>query len=173
MIKCRKLEQENRHDWLIDWLDEQKNRQLIDWLTRRTKKSTIDSFRRHENVLCKFFIQLTKVRSVTSWFFQRIWIERQMNNIHRSQRENFFINANSRSFSLIHDAHSESEMQSSFSKRKFQIDDFLLTRVFLRMIRRFSLITRVSLRTYLTILFCLFAYLDEQFVSTKRLTNVN
>ena len=28
--------------------------------------------------------------------------------------------ANSRSFSLIHDAHSESKMQSSFSKRKFQ-----------------------------------------------------
>ena len=46
--------------------------------------------------------------------------------------------ANSRSFSLIHDAHSESEMQSSFSKKEFQTDDFLLTRVFLRVIRRFS-----------------------------------
>ena len=29
LIKCRKFEQKNRHDWLIDWFDEQKNRQLI------------------------------------------------------------------------------------------------------------------------------------------------
>ena len=56
---------------------------------------------------------------------------------YRFQKRNFFINANSRSFSLIYDAHNENKMQLSFSKRKFQIDDFLLIRVFLRMIRRF------------------------------------
>ena len=60
--------------------------------------------------------------------------------------------ANSRSFSLTHDAHSENEIQSSFSKKEFHIlaiffwfayfykwfDDFLLICVFLQMIWRFS-----------------------------------
>ena len=69
--------------------------------------------------------------------------------------------ANSRSFSLIHDAHSENEMQSSFSKRKFQIDDFLLTRAFLRMIREFSFDSRISTND-LTIFFWTFAYLYER-----------
>ena len=88
-------------DWMSTDLDEQKNRLLI----RFVKIRSVASF--------------TKIRSVTSWFSQRIWIERQMKYIHRFQRKNFFINANSRSFSLIHDAHNESKMQSSFSKKKF------------------------------------------------------
>ena len=60
------------------------------------------------------------------------WFSKQKNQLL------IVIFANSRSFSLIHDAHSESEMQSSSSKKKFQTDDFLLTRVSLRVIRRFS-----------------------------------
>ena len=101
--------------------------------------------------------------------------------------------ADSRSFSLTHDAHSESEMQSSSSKRKFQTGDFLLTRVFLRVIRRFffehsriftsdenivstrSLYEQLAiffnlayLYERLTILFCLFAYLDEQLICRSR-----
>ena len=39
-------------------------------------------------------------------------------------RQLIVIFANSRSFSLIYDAHNENEMQSLFSKKKFQIDDF-------------------------------------------------
>ena len=85
----------------------------IDWF-RRTRKSTIDCY----------FRKLT-IRQM------------KMKCNHRFQRKNFFINANSRSFSLIHDAHNENEIQSSFSKKKFRIDDFLLTRVFLRVIWRF------------------------------------
>ena len=71
-----------------------------------------------------------------------------------------FIFANSRIFSLIHDAHNENKMQSLFSKKKFQIDDFfwfayfnewfddflLNIRVFLRTIE-FCLIVRVFIRT--------------------------
>ena len=96
---------------------------------------------------------------------------------YRFQRENFFINANSRSFSLIH-----------------VVDDFLLIRVSLRMIRRFSfehsrIFTSDKNFVYirflyeqltiffnfayfyerLTILFFLFAYFDEQSVSTENL----
>ena len=105
-------------NWLTDWFEKQKNRLLIEmsfkqihWsIDFKTENSTIKSFRRHENVLCKFFIQLTKIRFVTSWLFRKTWIERQMNNIHRFQRKNFFINANSRSFSLIYDAHNENKM---------------------------------------------------------------
>ena len=132
------------------------------------------------------FIQLTKIRFVTSWFSQRIWVERQVNIIHRFQKKNFFINANSRSFSLIHDTSSESEMQSSSSKREFEstiffwlayfyewFDDFLLTCVFLQMIWRFSLTTRVSLRAYLAILFCLFAYFDEQSTRDREFDRVS
>ena len=168
---------EQRDRLLTGWLIRRARRSTIDsliefsslitvgWLAFRTRKSTIESFRRHEGVLCKFFIQFTEIRSVTPWFFQRTWVERQMNNIHRFQKENFFINADSRSFSLTHDAHSENEMQSSFSKRELQTGDFLLTRVSLRVMKilfllafptsnwRFSLIIRVSLRAYLAILF--------------------
>ena len=138
-----KIQEKKIDDWL-SW-SIWKNIKIVYWLTDwlETKKSIIDSFRRHENVLCKFFIQFTKIRSVISWFFQKIWVERQMNNIHRFQKKNFFINANSRSFSLIHDAHNENEMHSSFSKKKFQTNSFLLTRVFLRMIRRFSFDLRI------------------------------
>ena len=182
LTKCRLISTNKKIDY---WLDVENSKKKIDyWLNvdwfRRTKKSIIDSFRRHENALCKFFIQFTKIRFVTSWFFQKTWIERQMNNIHRFQRKNFFINANSRSFSLIHDAHNENEMHSSFSKKEFQTGDFFLTRVSLRMMKtlflfvfstsnwRFSLIIRVFLRTYLTILFRLLAYFDEQFICRNR-----
>ena len=49
-------------------------------------------------------------------------------------------------------------------------DDFFLICVSLQMIRRFFLIIRVSLRTYLTILFCLLAYFDEQFTIYRNKT---
>ena len=84
----------------------------VDWFFK-TKKFAIESFRWFENVLCKFFIQFTKIRFVISWFFQKIWIENQMNNIYR------------------------------FQKKISHVDDFLLIRVFLRMIRRFFFDLRI------------------------------
>ena len=36
-----------------------------------------------------FVASFTKIRFVTSWSFQKIWVERQMKYIHRFQRENF------------------------------------------------------------------------------------
>ena len=122
----------------------------IAWLTFRTRRSTIESFRRHEDALCKFFIQFTKIRFVTSWSSQRTWVERQTKYIHRLQRENFFILADSRSFSLTHDAHSGSEIHSSSAKTE---------------LRRLSF----SKNFNLTILFCLLAYFDEQSVSKQKI----
>ena len=63
----------------------------IDWLTSKTEKSSIDC-------RCNKFID---------WL-----ISKKINWL-------IVIFANSRSFSLIHDASSESKMQSSFSKKKF------------------------------------------------------
>ena len=70
---------------------------------------------------------------------------------HRSQREDFFINADSRSFSLTHVV--GDFLLTRVSLRviwELQIGDFLLTRVFLRVIWEFQigdfLLTRVFLR---------------------------
>ena len=79
----RKLEKENRQ--LIVVVTDS----LIDWFSKQ-KKLIIDSFRWFENVLCKFFIQFTKIRFVISWLFQKIWIERQVNSIHRFQKKKLF-----------------------------------------------------------------------------------
>ena len=94
---CRRLEQEDRHNWLVDRvfilhhdeLTDFQNKKINDWLSLSL---THDHSRR-------LTMRQVKVR------FN-----------HRSQRKNFFINADSRSFSLIHDAHSESEMHSSSAK---------------------------------------------------------
>ena len=125
-------------DHLTSWLTRERheNRLLIDWLTRRKSEnrlltvvvanSLIDWLSKQKNQLIDCHSRRLTIRQM------------KIKCNHRFQKKNFFINANSRSFSLIHDAHSENEMHSSSSKKKLQIDDFLLTRVFLRMIRRFS-----------------------------------
>ena len=135
----------------------------------KTKKSTIESFRRHENALCKFFIQFTKIRFVISWSSQRIWIENQMKYIHRFQRENF-------------------KLTIFFWLAYFYewFDDFFLNiRVSLRAMKilfifafftnnwRFSLISRISTNVW-RFYFFLLAYLDEQSVSKQKIwSNVN
>ena len=98
---CRRLEQEDRHNWLVDRvfilhhdeLTDFQNKKINDWLSLSL---THDHSRR-------LTMRQVKVR------FN-----------HRSQRKNFFINADSRSFSLIHDAHSESEMHSSSAKTELR-----------------------------------------------------
>ena len=77
LTRCRRFEKENRQltvvvtNSLTNWFSKQENLQL----SRFVKICFVASF--------------TKIRSVTSWFFQRIWIERQVKYIHRLQRKNF------------------------------------------------------------------------------------
>ena len=120
---------------------------LTDWLVFRTKKINFWlSFRRHEDALCKFFIQFTKIRFVTPWFSQRTWIESQMKYIHRFQRKNFT------HWRFSFDSRiSTSDLR--FSDRRFFFDSRIFTSDLKFSDRRFSLITRVSLRAYLAILF--------------------
>ena len=143
---------------------------FIDWSIDSKKKSTIDC-------RCNKFIDwlIFKIHKINNWLL----------------------------FSQIHDHFRWFTMRIMKIKcnHRFQKKNsnwrFFLIHVFLRMIRRFFLI-RVFLQTIktlflfvffyeqitiffnfayfyerLTILFCLFAYFDEQFVSTKRLTNIN
>ena len=98
----------------IDWLTDSKNKKIGYWLT--------DWFEKQEDRLL--------IAVVTNSLID--WLSKQKN------QQLTVIFANSRSFSLTHDAHNESEMQSSFSKKEFQIGDFLLICVFLQMIWRFS-----------------------------------
>ena len=146
LTKCRKLEEKNRQltvvvtDSLIDWLSKQKNQLLIVIIVdSRSFSQTHDHF---------------------CWFTMRIM---KMKCNHRFQRKNFRLT-----------------IFFWFAYFYKWFDDFLLnTRVFLRTMKtlfllasftsnwRFSFISRIF--TKLTILFCLFAYLDEQSVSTKRL----
>ena len=91
LIKCRKLEKENRQ--LIECRLISTNKKIDNWLSLSLIH---DHFR-------KLTIRQMKIKCN-----------------HRFQKENFFINVNSRSFSLIHDAHNESEMHSSFAKIKFR-----------------------------------------------------
>ena len=107
----------------------------------------IDS-KKHENRLlteCRlistnkkidYWLSFSQIHDYFRWFTMRIM---KMKCNHRFQRKNFFIFANSRSFSLIH-----------------VVDNFLLIRVFLRIIRRFSFEhSRIST--------------NNSFVKTKRL----
>ena len=130
--------------WLnVDWFRRTK-RSIIDWMSKiRKKKSTIDSFRWFENALCKFFIQFTKIRLVTSWLFRKTWIENQVKYIHRFQRKNFTFwrfSFDSRIFT------SDSTIFFWFAYFYKWSDDFLLICVFLQMIWRFFLTIRVFLR---------------------------
>ena len=51
-----------------------------------------DSFQENFRFVKILFVaSFTEIRSVTSWLFQRIWIERQVKYIHRFQRKNFIL----------------------------------------------------------------------------------
>ena len=63
---------------------------LIDWLSKQ------EDLQLSRFVKIRSVVSLTKIRSVVSWFFRKIWVERQMKYIHRFQRRDLFIFANSR-----------------------------------------------------------------------------
>ena len=148
---------------IVYWLNVENSKKKIDyWLNvdwfRRTKKLTIDCHYRWFTIIFanlryvkwkwnsiivfekKTFL-LTQIHDHFRWFTMRIM---KVKYNHRFQKENF------------------KRWRFSFDLRIFT-NDLKISN------RRFSLNIRVFLRTYLTILFYLFAYFDEQFVSTKRL----
>ena len=101
----------------IDWLTDSRNKEVDYWFV-------VEVFIFHHDELTDF--QNKKINdwlslSLTHDHFRKLTMRQmKMKFNHRFQRKDFFINANSRSFSLTH-----------------VVDDFLLIRVFLRMIRRF------------------------------------
>ena len=126
-------------NWLTDWLEEQEDRQLTDWLTRE-RKSTIDwltdskekiDYWRIDRVLIShhdwlidiqnrkinYWLSFSQTHDHSRWLTMR---QVKVKYIHRLQRGDFFILADSRSFSQTHDAHSGSEVHSSSSKKRLR-----------------------------------------------------
>ena len=148
LTKCRRLEQESRHNWLVDRvfishhdeLTDFQNKKINDWL----------SFSQTHDASSESEIQSSL-----------------------SKKELLLI-ADSRSFSLTHDAHSENEMQSSLSKKKlsFREDSFCYFThedVMLHDLSARELSFVFSKDFDLTILFYLLAYFDEQSVSKQKI----
>ena len=145
LIECRLISTNKKIDnWLnslIDWFSKQKNQQLIVIFANLRSFSLIYDAHNENKMQLSFSKRKFQTLTIFFWFvYFYEWFEIFKSTI-------FFW------FAYFYE----------------WFDDFFLICVFLQMIRRFSLIIRVFLRTYLTILFCLFAYFDEQSVSTKRL----
>ena len=198
MIRCRRLEREDRQltVWLtrrrrstIDWNVEDSREEIDYWRIDRVLTLHHDWLTDIQNRKINYWLSFSQTHDHSRWFTMRQVKERY---IHRLQRKNFSINADSRSFSLTHDTSSESEMQSSLSKKRlsFRKDSFCcfthedsfccfvisLKRTFVSW--RFFLLLH-SWRRHaswsfsrelhtLTILFYLLAYLDEQFTCRSR-----
>ena len=96
--------------WWVNWLTRE-SKEIVYWLnidwSRRTKRSNIDWISTD--------LDKQKDRLLTVFIADSLidWLSKQ------KDQQLIVIFANSRSFSLTHDASSESRMQSSFSKRKF------------------------------------------------------
>ena len=130
----------SHHDWLIDFRNKKIDRWVVSWRfvllfhSRRFVLWLRDFLKEFElNVKWNTFIvfkektsSLTQIHDHFRWFTIR---QIKMKCNHRFQRKNFFIHADSRSFSLTH-----------------VVDDFFLTRVFLRVIDDFVLLIRVFRR---------------------------
>ena len=139
--------------------DEQKDRLLKDRHSRRL--TDVDWLSEQKDRLLSRFVDM-KMLYVNSSFNSRkfvLWLRDSFKELELNVKWNTFIVFKGRT----------SHVDDFLLTRVFLrvVGDFLLTRVSLRVIRRFSLITRVSLRAYLAILFCLLAYLDEQFTRDR------
>ena len=126
IIRCRRtkkidywldVESSNKKIDTIDWLTDSKNKKIDNWLIDKVFILHHDELTDFQNKKINDWLSLSLIHDHFRKFTMR---QVKMKFNHRFQRENFFINADSRSFSLIH-----------------VVDDFFLTRVFLRMIRRF------------------------------------
>ena len=125
---CRKLEKKNRQltnchfrKLTIIIVDSRLFSQTHDASNENKMQSSFSkkefSFRWHENVLCKFFIQFTKIRFVVSWFFSRKFSFRWFENV----------------LCKFHSIH-ENVMFRDFFLKEFFDDFILLIRVFRRAI---------------------------------------
>ena len=101
----------------IDELTDSKNKKIDNWLVDKVFIFYHDELIDFQNKKINDWLSL----SLTHDHSRRLTMRQvKVRFNHRSQRKNFFINADSRSFSLIHDAHSESEMHSSFAKTELR-----------------------------------------------------
>ena len=107
------------HDWLTDF----QNKKIDYWRIDRVLISYHDWLTVIQNKKINYWLSFSQTHDHSRWLTMR---QVKVRYIHRSQRRNLFINADSRSFSLTHDTSSESEMQSSLSKKKlsFREDSF-------------------------------------------------
>ena len=113
-------------DWMSIDFDEQKNRLLIVVVTN----SLIDWFSKQKNQFLIVVFANSRSFSLIHDYFRKFHDHSRWFTIIFANFTIIFVDSRlilqiSRSFSLIHDAHNENEMQSSFSKKKFQIDDFI------------------------------------------------
>ena len=127
------------------------NKKIVYWLNVENSKKKIDNW-----------LSFSQIHDHFCWFTMRI-----MKNFFIFFKKKFIFwrfSFDSRIFT------NDSTIFFWFAYFYKWFDDFLLICVFLQMIWRFSLITRVFLRAYLTILFFLFAYFDEQFIIYRNKT---
>ena len=155
MTRCRRLEREDRQltVWLtrrrrstIDWNVEDSREKIDYWRIDRVLIFHHDWLTDIQNRKINYWLSFSQTHDHSRWLTMR---QVKVKYIHRPQRRNFFILADSRSFSLTHDAHNENEVHSSSAKTE---------------LRRLSL----SKNFDLTILFCLLAYLDEQSIWDRK-----
>ena len=114
------------HDCLIDfqnkkinyWLNVEDSRKKIDyWRIDRVLTSHHNWLTDIQNRKINYWLSFSQTHDHSRWLTMR---QVKVRYIHRSQREDFFILADSRSFSLTHDAHSKSEVHSSPPKKELR-----------------------------------------------------
>ena len=174
--------------WWVDWFEKER-KSFIDWIS-------IDFDEQKNRLLIECRLISTN-KKIDYWKIVIFANSRSFSLIHDTSNENkmqssfskknLFIHANSRSFSLIHVVswkfvllfHSRRFVlwfRDLFRENSRFVDLKMLYVNFSFNSRKFVLLLRdlfLKKLHILTILFYLFAYLDEQSVSTKRLTNVN